>query len=261
MRPIALFVVVSLPAVALAHDTWLLPTRASVAVGEPVLLEMTSAMKFPEPEVPAKPERIVRSGLRLGGTTVALAPLEGGGKALKLSAPTKIDGLATIWAESLPREIDMKPAQVEHYLDEVGAPEVRDQWTKGGRGPWHEKYVKYTKSFIRVGAPREDRSWADPVGLAFEIVPAADPGQAAPGQPFTVRVLEDGKPAAKLSVAAVTVGGAVVSTQLTDAEGRATFLLGGSGPWMIRATRIQPGDTKGTWRSRFTTLTFHGAPR
>ena len=171
MRKAALLLVVSVPALAFAHDTWLLPTQAAVAVGEPVLLEMTSAMKFPLPEVPPKPERIVRSGLRLGGTTLALAPLEGGGKALRLSAPAKLEGVATAWAESLPREIDMKPAQVDHYLAEVGATEAREQWTKGGRGPWHEKYVKYTKSFVRVGGPREDRSWAEPVGLSLEIVP------------------------------------------------------------------------------------------
>lgn len=256
MRPAALFLVLAAPALVLGHDTWLLPSRAAVAVGDALMLEMTSAMRFPEPEVPVKPERIARSGLRLGGTTVALTPRDGGGKALKLSATPRADGLATVWAESLPREIDMKPDQVDHYLAEAGATTVHDQWTKGGRGPWHETYVKYAKSFVRVGASRDDRSWAEPVGMALEIVPQDDPARLTSGQRLGVSVLEDGKPAVGLSVAAVTTGGTLASTAVTDANGRATFTLAKSGPWLVKAIRIRAGESPGSWRSRFTTLTL-----
>ena len=257
MRPVAPFLLaLTVPAFAFGHDTWLLPSRATVAVGDAVMLEMTSAMRFPEPEVPVKPERIARSGLRLGGATLPLAPQKGGTKALRLSATPHVEGLATVWAESLPRDIDMKANEVDHYLAEAGATEVRDVWTKAGRGPWHETYVKYTKSFVTVGAPREDRSWAQPVGMALEIVPQADPARLASGQRLAVRVLEDGKPAAGLSVAAATTRGAVVSTEVTDPEGRASFVLGHSGPWLIKAIRIRAGEAPGSWRSRFTTLTL-----
>jgi uncharacterized protein DUF4198 len=256
MRPAAPFLLVlAVPALAFGHDTWLLPSRATVPVGDPLMLEMTSAMRFPEPEVPVKPERIARSGLRLGGATLPLTPQKGGSKALKLSATPRLEGLATVWAESLPRDIDMKPAQVDHYLAEAGATEVRDQWAKAGRGPWHETYVKYAKSFVTVGASREDRSWAEPVGMALEIVPEVDPARLSSGQRLAVRVLEDGKPAAGLSVAAATTGGAIVSTEVTDADGRASFVLGRSGPWLIKAIRIRAAEP-GSWRSRFTTLTL-----
>lgn len=255
MRRAVLFLVLVLPAVALAHDTWLLPSRASVAVGEALVLEMTSAMRFPEPEVPVKPERIARSGMRIGGTTVPLTPQDGAGKALKLSATPKADGLATVWAEGLPRELDMKPDAVEHYLAEAGATEVRDQWIKAGRGRWHETYFKCTKSFVRVGAPGDDRSWSEPVGLPLEIVPEVDPTRLASGQRIAVRVLEDGKPAIGLSVAAATTGGKVTATGVTDGEGHVSLTLHKAGPWLIKAIRLRAGDAPGDWRSRFTTLT------
>ena len=185
-----------------------------------------------------------------------MTPQEGGGKALRLSATPRADGLATAWAESRPREIDMKPDEVDHYLAEAGATEVRDQWTKAGRGRWHETYVKYTKSFVRVGMPRDDRSWLEPVGLALEIVPQDDPARVISGQRLAVRVLEEGKPALGLSVAAVRTGGTVASTAVTDAQGSAAFVLGASGPWLIKAIRIRAGEAPGSWRSRFTTLTL-----
>ena len=219
-----------------------------------MVLEMTSAMRFPEPEVPVKPERIARSGMRIGGTTVPLTPQDGAGKALKLSATPKADGLATVWAEGLPRELDMKPDAVEHYLAEVGATEVREKWTKAGRGRWHERYVKYTKSFVTVGAPRDDRSWTEPVGLALEIVPKDDPARLTPGR-FSVQVREDGKPAVGLSVAAAATGGKVTSTGITDGEGQVSLKLDKAGPWLIKAIRIRAGDAAGDWNSRFTTLT------
>ena len=248
--------VLAAPALAFAHDTWLLPSRAAVAVGDALILEMTSAMRFPEPETPVKAERIARSGLRIGGMTVPLTPHDGGAKALKLSATPRAEGLATVWAESRPRALDLKPAEVDDYLAEAGATEVRDQWTKAGRGRWHETYVKYTKSFVRVGAPRDDRSWTEPVGLALEIVPQEDPARLTSGQRLSLRVLEDGKPAVGLSVAAATTGGKVATTQVTDGEGRVTFQLGKAGPWLIKAIRIRAADSPGDWHSRFTTLTL-----
>jgi Domain of unknown function (DUF4198) len=260
MRPAALLFVLAAPTIALAHDTWLIPARHAVPAGDTIVFDMTSAMRFPEPEVALKPDRLARSGLRLGGTTVPLMPGETSGKALRLRATPAAQGLATVWAESLPRDIDLRPDEVDDYLREVGATDIHARWVKGGRGAWRETYVKFAKSFALVGAARADHSWADAVGMALEIVPQDDPAHLNVGQRFAVRVLEDGKPAAGLSVGAVTTGGTVAATVVTDAQGQATFTLSRSGPWLIRAIRIAAGDTPGSWRSRFTTLTLAVSP-
>jgi uncharacterized GH25 family protein len=260
MRPVAMLLVLAAPTVALAHDTWLLPSRAAVTRSDVLILEMTSAMRFPEPEMPVKADRLARTGLRLGGTTVPLRPEEGGVKALRLSVTPRTDGVATVWAESLPRDIDLKPAAVDEYLAEAGATEVHEQWKKMGRGRWHETYVKHAKSFVTVGEVGDDRSWADPVGMALEIVPDVDPSRLASGRQFSVHILEDGKPAVGLTVAARAANSPGELKDVTDAGGHATFTLTKSGPWLVKAIRIRPGDDPGAWRSRFTTLTLHVLP-
>ena len=255
LRWVARLVAVMLPASALAHDTWLLPAQYRVRPGEPVVLVLTSAMQFPEPETPVKPERLAATGLRLGGSTHQLRPGQPEAKVLRLSGATARAGIATVWVESRPRDIDLKPDEVEHYLAEAGASDVRDLWTKNGRGPWRETYVKYAKSFVRVGEPEDDRSWTEPAGLALEIVPEVEPTSLTPAQPLRLRVLEDGGPAAGLAVAAVAAGEAKAVTQTTDADGRVTLPLSRAGQWLIKAIRIRPGEALGTWRSRFATLT------
>lgn len=255
LRCAALLLAVMVPASAFAHDTWLLPAQYRVRPGEPVVLELTSAMRFPEPETPVKPERLAATGLRLGGSTHPLQPGQPAARVLRLSAAAAVAGIATVWVESRPRDIDLKPDEVEHYLAEAGASDVRELWAKNGRGPWRETYVKLAKSFVRVGEPGDDHSWTEPVGLALEIVPEADPTSLTPARPLRLRVLEDGGPAAGLAVAAVAAGEAEPIVRTTDSDGRATFSLSRPGQWLIKAIRIRPGEAPGTWRSRFATLT------
>jgi len=255
LRWVALLLAVTVPGSALAHDTWLLPAQYRVRPGESVVLELTSAMRFPEPETPPKADRLAATGLRLGGSTHPLLPQQPAAKVLRLSAAAATPGIATVWVESRPRDIDLKPQEVEHYLAEAGATDVRDLWVKNGRGPWRETYVKHAKSFVRVGDAGDDHSWAEPAGLALEIVPEADPTTLTPAQPLRVRVLEDGRPAVGLTVAAVAAGNEKPIVRTADADGRVTLPLSRPGQWLIKAIRIRPGEAPGTWQSRFTTLT------
>jgi uncharacterized GH25 family protein len=246
---------VTVPASAFAHDTWLLPAQYRVRPGESVVLELTSAMRFPEPESPPSPDRLAATGLRIGGSTRPLQPQQAAAKVLRLSAVAAAPGIATVWIESKPRDIDLKPEEVEHYLTEAGASDVRDLWIKNGRGPWRETYVKHAKSFLRVGEAGDDRSWSEPAGLALEIVPETDPTSLTPAQPFRLRVLEGGRPAVGLTVAAVAAGDEQPIVRTADADGRVNLPLSRPGQWLIKAIRIRPGEAPGTWRSRFTTLT------
>jgi uncharacterized GH25 family protein len=256
-----LLLAVTVPASALAHDTWLLPAQYRIRPGEAVVLDLTSAMRFPEPESPPKPDRLAATGLRLGGSTRPLQSQPPAAKVLRLSAAAAAPGIATVWAESKPRDIDLEPEEVEHYLAEAGASDVLDLWIKSGRGPWRETYVKHAKTFVRVGEVSDDRSWAEPAGLALEIVPEADPTTLTATQPLTVHVLEDGRPAVGLTVAAVAAGDERPIVGTADADGRLTLSLSRPGQWLIKAIRIRPGKAPGTWRSRFTTLTVSVAGR
>jgi uncharacterized GH25 family protein len=251
-----------MPAPALAHDTWLLPARFAVPVGSTVRLDLTSAMRFPAPETPVSRDRLAVTGARIGGQTRPLAPKRSGAKVLELSATLPASGIAALWVESRPRTLTLKGAQVEEYLDEIGASAtVRSRWKSSGR--WRESYRKMAKTFVRVGEGGDDRSWAEPVGMALEIVPGQDPTALHAGDVLSVRVLHDGKGLPGFSVGAVGSGSAHGVLRTTDQDGTVAFTLDRAGPWLIKGTLLEESKAADTdWESLFTTLTLSaGAPR
>jgi len=247
---------------ALAHDTWLLPARFAVAPGATVNLDLTSAMRFPQPESPPQPDRLAATGVRLGGHTRSLDVGSVAGKVLRLSVVLGEAGVAALWVASRPRTLTLEPKEVEHYLHEIGAPPaVRTRWQSSGQR-WRESYAKLAKTYVRVGTPEGDHSWADPVGQELEMVPGRDPTSLVAGEELPVTVLKAGKPLPGLTVATVAGGGRKPVVATTDADGRVTFKLDRAGPWLLRATLLQEStDADVDWHSLFTTLTLSVRPR
>lgn len=247
---------------ALAHDTWLLPARFAVAPGGTVNLDLTSAMRFPQPESPPQPDRLAATGVRLAGRTRSLDVHRVTGKVLRLSAALGESGVAALWVETRPRTLTLKPPEVEHYLEEIGAPPaVRTRWQSSGQR-WRESYAKLAKTYVRVGAPEDDRSWAEPVGQPLEMVPGRDPTSLVAGDELPLVVLKAGKPLPGLTVAADSGGGRKPVVGTTDADGRVTFTVDRAGPWLLKATLLQEStDADVDWHSLFTTLTVSVRPR
>jgi uncharacterized GH25 family protein len=254
---------VAAPAAALAHDTWLLPARWNVPVRDRVVVDLTSAMDFPRPETAVRVDRLLSKSMRLNGTVTPLDARPPGAKALQLSAVAVAPGLATVWMTTRPRTLDLKPDEVKHYLEEVGAWDtIGEQWRRSADQAWRETYVKVAKTFIRIGDAQEDRSWTDPVGASLEIVPASDPTGLVEGQELSLQLLWNGRPIADLAVGAVAAAPAKAVLLKTDPEGRVALRLDRPGPWLLRATLIRPvADQAGTWVSTFTTLTIEVKPR
>lgn len=246
-------------AAARAHDTWLLPAKFREAAGGQVELALTSGMAYPVNETAIDPARIERSGVRLGGKATALTVGEKGKDSLALAGATPRAGVATVFVELHSRTLDLTPEEVEEYLAEIGAPpSVRERYlaTPAPRR-WRETYTKHAKTFVRVGEPDDDRSWVEPLGLAFELVPESDPTALKPGQELAVRLLRGGKPAAGMAIGLVREGSPEGVLRTTDDAGRATFPLPRGGRWLLRATELRPSDGKDVdWESDFTTLTF-----
>lgn len=256
----SLLLVLACVTTASAHDTWLLPAKARVQPGEVVAFELTSAGEFPRPESAVRAERLVARSFRVAGATNALEPRLAA-KVLRLSAKAGGAGIATAWIETRPRTLELKPSQVLHYLEEIGALDTAGaEWKKSGQAAWRESYVKIAKAYVRVGEPVGDRSWAEPLGLTLEIVPEKDPTDLRPGDELCVRILFDGRSLPGLSVGAVAAFGSPVLKK-TDAEGRVSFVLDRPGAWLVRATHLRPAGGQGRdWSSHFTTLTFDVGP-
>jgi len=248
-----------LPTAAFAHDTWLLAQTSVRPPGGSVTLDLTSGMAFPSLETAIKPDRVARASLRLGGTTSEIRDRKAASKSLQLSARLSKPGIATLWVELAPKSIELKPDQVKEYLDEIGAsPEVRRAWEGAGASRrWREVYVKHAKTYVRVGEPAGDPSWAEPTGMALEVVPEQDPTSLRQGNELSVRVLRGGKPAASFPVGLVREGDPQGTLKTTDASGRARFRLDRAGRWLLRGTDLHRSSKPETdWESDFTTLTF-----
>ena len=272
----ALFLVLA-ATMAHPHDTWLSGPAAATA-GAPMRFDLTSSGAFPAPEHAIEKPRVARSSCRVGGQDVALAVGARGKQTLRLSASPASAGVATCGLSLGPRTLDLKPADVAHYLEEIGASStVGPKWEAlPAPRKWRETYVKHAKAFTRVGDGADDASaqrtvdnerggalprraddasgWREPLGLGLEIVPLADPTHLRPGATLEVRLLKAGQPLAGLAVRA-THQGKPASFATTDADGRASFVLDVPGPWLLAATELRPSAARpGEWESDFTTL-------
>lgn len=244
---------------ARAHDTWLLPAAAQANPGALLALAMTSGMAFPQEESPIRSDRIARSAVRLAGRELPLGRLREGEKALALKVGLDRAGVATIWLDLQPRTLDLTAGDVEHYLEEIGAPPtVRARW-QAAPAPrrWRESYSKHVKTFVRVGAVGDDRSWAEPVGSALELVPERDPTVLTAGDQLVVRLLRNGTPAAGVTVGLLRAGEAKSVDRATSDDGRVTFTVGDAGWYLLRSTDLRPASGPDLdWESDFATVTF-----
>ena len=154
-----------------------------------------------------------------------------------------------------PRPIELKPDEVAHYLDEIGAPDSIRRIAAAG-GPFRELYTKHALAFVRVGEPTADRSWAAPLGLPLELVPEQDPTALVPGDTLVLRVLSGGAPQPGFAVGAVREGAAPLLLR-ADAGGRVRVPIGGAGRYLVRGTELRRSSQPNVdWESDFVTLTF-----
>src|SRR6185295_6042623 len=180
-------------------------------------------------------------------------------KSLLFKAQLSEPGIATMLVELKPRTLVLTPRLVKEYLDEIGAPDsIRQQWESAKKPRrWREQYTKHSKTFVRVGEPQSDRSWADPVGMQLEIVPEKDPTTLRPGDELTVLVLKNGVPLPGIAVGIVSAGDTKGKIHKTGADGRAMLRLDRGGRWLLRVTELRKSSKAGIdWESNFTTLTF-----
>ena len=251
-------------ALLVAHDTWLIPSAVSVAPGTPVTLDMTSGMDFPAPETAVKPGRLARAQCRLAGKRTGISDRRVADKSLQLTFRPERPGIATVWAESKPRTLDLEPAEVKEYLEEIGAAETAGKdWEKSpAPRKWRETYTKHAKTFLRVGDPGADRSWSEPAGMELEIVPEMDPTSLKAGDELAVRLLLAGRPVRDLAVGFLAAGEKTGQLRKTDGAGRVSFRVERAGWWLLRATRISRSEKPGgVWTSHFATLTVAAGPR
>ncbi|HEV7838608.1 MAG TPA: DUF4198 domain-containing protein [Gemmatimonadaceae bacterium] len=248
----------SFAGVSAAHETWLLPASMRIRAGETVALSLTSGMAFPADDFAIQPARVVRAEARVGKRIEQLKKPKLQPTSLQYLWTPRAGGVATIGIELGPRTLTLEPKLIEEYFQEIHASdEVRAQWDSiPSPKRWRESYVKHASSFIRVGPPGNDKSWASPLGLGLEIIPETDPTSLSAGDTLRVRVMRRGKEIAGFAVGARREGDSTETFVNTDGDGRAAIPLPKEGRWLVFGTDLRRARERGLeWRSDFVTTT------
>lgn len=261
-RSIGIALLAFTTSIGLAHDTWIVPNRFHLRAPGAVKISLTSGMAFPTLDTAIKPDRIAVASVRTARGVTDLKSISSADKALELRTRLAGSGVAVFWVALNPRPIELQPDDVQHYLEEIGAPPaVQASWQRSETKRWNERYVKHAKTFVRVGSSPGANHWADPVGMRLELVPEQDPTRAKPGDRLTFALLNAGKPLAGQAVYVVREGEAEALKRTTDGTGRISFVIPRSGKYMVRSTVLRESNEPETdWDSDFTTLTFNIQP-
>src|SRR5262249_60489126 len=107
-----------------------------------VTLHMTSAAEFGKPETAIEPSRVARAIIVIPQRRINMTPVAAK-QSLDFNVDVPEDGMSIVAVELAPKTIDLTPAQVREYLDEIGASEeIRAQWN-AHPGRWRESYTKH----------------------------------------------------------------------------------------------------------------------
>lgn len=138
------------PAAALAHDTFL-TSPGALAAGQPIRLGIGSGT-FPDIETGLRPERIARIRARAADTPLIPAPTTGD-RTTRLTldwptAPPAHQNGIVVTVDLTPMPIRVGADEIEHYLDEIGAPAdvvAAARAAVARDGAMRETYTKHLK--------------------------------------------------------------------------------------------------------------------
>jgi len=150
------------------------------------------------------------------------------------------------------------------YLESEGLTPALEQRVRDGRinMPGTEQYSRRAKALVQVGPPdgRAQSAVTQPLGARLEIVPMENPYASPRPTALPVRVVFEGQPLAGALVAMSQLhhGGEPSQTLLTDANGRASFIMPMSGDWLLTVawTKPLPKSADVDFETVFSSLTF-----
>lgn len=237
-----------------AHDTWL---RVEPSAPSQLVLALGTGEHYPTMQTPIQRDELARQGCRNADGVRPLRPGRSTGSALLLAVPRSA-GPMSCWVQTEPLDIELQPAFVERYLDEIAAAEpLRQAWARqqAAGKPWRERYAKHARIVLdgAAGAPQPSSAAPD---MALDLRIETPPPWRA-GDTVKVRVLRDGRALAELPLQWLNATLPRGLWTRTDAEGRAELKLPAAGEWLLRGTDLRQTDAAaGTWDSRFLTLVF-----
>lgn len=247
-----------------AAETWVQPERTSATPGARVMFELVTADEFDAQTAAVAAERVARVVARVAGAALPVGELHGTGSALQFEATLSRPGVAAVAVELKPRRLEISEEQIDAYFRMLRAgADVRAVWASlPAPRVWRELTTRSAKTFLRIGDPGPDeRSWAEPLGGAVEIVPERDPTTLHAGDELSVRVQRGTTVVAGFALTFVSAGGAREHMRVSDSEGRARATLDLAGKWLVHGSELRRvASTDHDWESDFASMLVQVAP-
>lgn len=255
----------------MGHDLWLMPSTFHPKAGERIDVSIFVGTHFKGESIRRYDLKIERFNLVGPGGEKPVVGRNGADPAgVSIATQPGIWALAYISNNSL---IELEPEKFASYLKEEGLERILEERAKLGESsqPGREAYSRSVKSLIRAGLAGDSQGAGElhepdamgfdrSLGLPLEFIPEQSPYMLKPGQPLSLRLLQDGKPYAGALVRAYHQGHEEeIRTARTDAEGRVSLTLERPGVWMIATVTMRRADGAEPdvqWKSTWSTLTF-----
>lgn len=178
-----------------------------------------------------------------------------------LELTTSGPGTYLLGVSTKPREIALKAADFNAYLEHDGLPDILESRKKTGElgKDVRERYSKHVRAVFQVGELRT-RDYDVPLNFPAEIIPEQNPYSLKPGDTLAVKCTLNGKPLTDQVVIAgweLSDGKIEEFSTRTNMSGLASFKLSGAGKWyvkMIHMHRVAQPDFD--YESIWATLTF-----
>lgn len=170
-------------------------------------------------------------------------------------------GSYVVGISTKPREIALKAADFNSYLQEDGLPDIltaRKKNNELGKDA-RERYSKHVRAVFQVGDKLSD-DYKRPLNYPVEIIPQQNPYSLKVGQTIPVLCLLNGKPLVNRFVIAgwESPDGKLHSiSSRTDNKGIARLKLASVGKWFVKMIHMEPSREAGiNYESKWATLTF-----
>ncbi|MBL8206219.1 MAG: DUF4198 domain-containing protein [Blastocatellia bacterium] len=184
------------------------------------------------------------------------------GKTSSLRLQTGAAGTYVVGTSTKPKELSMKAANFNRYLQLEGVIDTFIERRKNKQLTLAatERYSKHVKAIFQVGDTRTD-TYKTPLNYPVEIIPQQNPYELKAGSTLSVLCVRDGQPLVNQYVLyGVQSRGQRHFTTLktrTDNEGVARIPLTAAGRWYVKFIHMtQVNEPPVNYESRWATLTF-----
>ena len=249
---------------AAAHDFWLVPQAFSTPQEAEIQVRFIVGHADEVGPWNLQWDRVVAARLHGGGEVRDLQPRlvpTNGVVPGYVTADLREPGTHVVAFESHHSFSDLEAEKFNDYAEKEGLTAIldarADQGTGGENG--RELYSRRAKVLLQVGDEATDDALA-PIGHSLEIVPERNPYALSGDEALPVRILFRGEPlaGATVDIAALGTGEDPYEEQVTDADGRARFMVPEGGAYKINVIWGMPNrDTRqAEFETIFSSLTF-----